>query len=151
MITVSELRDRRQERNARAGNCGPVVAALHATADLMDARDQHLSGYAWSRYAKGTGRRPAAGARSWEALSLLGAAFPAAYGMTWGDKWSDVWAKRKRDLGRAAAMEWLRECRAVYAELAALLAPAGVYGAPALTSAQVRDIAAAHVEGGDQS
>ncbi|MBQ1163466.1 hypothetical protein KBZ21_36340, partial [Streptomyces sp. A73] len=67
MITVSELRDRRQERDARAGNCGPVGAALHATADLMDARDRHHSGYAWSRYANRVGPRPTPDARPWEA------------------------------------------------------------------------------------
>ncbi|MBQ1164847.1 hypothetical protein KBZ21_43480, partial [Streptomyces sp. A73] len=78
--------------------------------------DRHLSGYAWSRYANRVGPRPTPDARPWEALSLLGAAWPAAYGMSWQDVWSDVWAQRKRDLGRTAAMEWLRECRAVYAE-----------------------------------
>ncbi|MBQ1164123.1 hypothetical protein KBZ21_39655, partial [Streptomyces sp. A73] len=41
-------------------------------------RDRHLSGYAWSRYANRVGPRPTPDARPWEALSLLGAAWPAA-------------------------------------------------------------------------
>ncbi|MBQ1164523.1 hypothetical protein KBZ21_41815, partial [Streptomyces sp. A73] len=58
----------------------PVITGTKrlTVSTIRIARDRHLSGYAWSRYANRVGPRPTPDARPWEALSLLGAAWPAA-------------------------------------------------------------------------
>ncbi|MGK3107941.1 hypothetical protein [Streptomyces sp. WAC05858] len=144
---LTRLKTARRTRLGRRGDLGPVVKALHRTADLMDAEDRRRERSIWERHAAKTLPRPAAkssGWGPWDPAQLMsrGPGWCAAYGLDSMDQWREVRRAYTAPgvAGHQAWKAWVLECRAVRAEMEKLLLPSW-RDSPSLTADDVRAIA----------
>lgn len=146
---LTRLKTAHRTRMGRRGELGPVVAALHLTADLMDAEDRERERGAWQHYMVSRHTRRPRPPFGWPQdpgqLMHWGGGFLAAYGLDARDpkeQWQQVRSAYTAPggAGHQAWKAWLLECRAVHAEMGKLLVPSGL-DSPDLTAANVRAIA----------